>query len=352
MNRGGTYRYQYEKGSRKHPCPQCGKKRFVRFLDTSTGEYLPEVYGRCDREVNCGYELNPYRDGYAKMIWEKGQRIYYGNWHSIYPKNPPQPKPDPIPIPRRILEHTLKGYDQNVFVQNLLHRVVHPFEQEVLEVIIGLYYLGTIRKGYRKGAITFPFIDQTGRVRAIQVKQFDDNNHTVGTDFLHSLISKHYSKGGKALPEWLEAYQKQERKVSCLFGEHLLRHYPFNPIALVEAPKTAIYGSLYFGLPAQKDNFLWLAVYNLTSLTYDRCKALHGRDVYLFPDLSKDSRAFRLWSNKATQLEDLLPGTRFIISDFLEQHATPAEKLKGLDLADYLIKQNWRDFQKPKACKK
>ncbi|MEL7221774.1 MAG: DUF6371 domain-containing protein, partial [Bacteroidota bacterium] len=213
-----------------------------------------------------------------------------------------------------------------------------------------LYYLGTIRKGYRKGASTFPFIDRAGQVRAVQVKQFDDTNHTIGTDFLHAILSRYYSSNGQALPEWLEAYQNQDRKVSCLFGEHLLDKHPLNPIALVEAPKTAVYGSLYFGLPDQKDNFLWLAVYNLTSLTFDKCKALHGRDVYLFPDLSKDGRAFQLWSDKAKQLEDRLPGTRFIVSDLLEQHATTAEKIKGLDLADYLIKQDWRDFRKHEPC--
>jgi hypothetical protein len=49
------HRYIFEKGSKKHHCPECTKKRFVRYIDTQTDEYLPEHYGRCDRESKCGY---------------------------------------------------------------------------------------------------------------------------------------------------------------------------------------------------------------------------------------------------------------------------------------------------------
>ena len=148
------------------------------------------------------------------------------------------------------------------------------------------------------------------------------------------------------MPEWLEAYNKNETKVSCLFGEHLLSKYPYNPVALVEAPKTAIYGTLYFGFPEQPTNLLWLAVYNLSSLNLNKCKALKGRNVYLFPDLSKDGKAFELWSNKATEIQKRLQGTYFHVSDLLEQLAPQQDKEQGKDIADYLIKQDWRLFRK------
>ena len=343
------HRYIFEKGSKKHRCPNCDKKRFVRYIDTQTGEYLPEQYGRCDREINCPQQEynNPYLDGYAKAIWEQEQ----GNktdWKPQQPKRIKKPvnKPKRAFIPVEVFNRTRAGYEQNTFIQNLLTRVAFPFEVQDIEKVISLYHLGTVQNGYRKGANTFPFIDIQNKVRAIQVKQFDEQNHTTGTDFLHSIIEKHHTRNNKPLPEWLEAYNKNETKVSCLFGEQLLSKYPYNPVALVEAPKTAIYGTLYFGFPEQPTNLLWLAVYNLSSLNLNKCQALKGRNVYLFPDLSKDGKAFELWSNKANEIQKRLQGTYFHVSDLLEQLAPQQDKEQGKDIADYLIKQDWRLFRK------
>ena len=200
--------------------------------------------------------------------------------------------------------------------------------------------------GYRAGANTFPFIDLNNNVRAIQVKQFDENNHTTATDFLHSIIEKHHTQNNKPLPKWLEAYIKQDKRITCLFGEHLLSKYHSNPIALVEAPKTAIYGTLYFGLPETPESLIWLAVYNKGSFKFDKLKVLQGRFVYVFPDLSKDGNTFNDWKTDAKDYESKLTGTKFIFSDLLEQLAPEIDKNKGNDIADYLIKQDWRPFRK------
>lgn len=335
--------YQLEPGSKKHLCPSCGKKRFVRYVENDTGNYLPEQYGRCDREANCGYHLNPYKDGYG--LEEKGlqeQKPKATNY-----------KPKPVRafanafIPFSVLQRTLHAecYERNSFIQNLLKNVAFPFSAKDVEGVVELYYLGTISKGYRSGAVTLPFIDRSGNVRTVQVKQFDKTNHTTGTDFLHSMVEKQCNENDQALPEWLQAYLKNESKVSCLFGEHLLAKYPVNPVALVEAPKTAIYSTLYFGFPDLPDNLLWLGVFNLSSLKLEKCKVLEGRRVVLFPDLSKDGHAFKLWSAKAAEFEKALPGTKFTVSDLLERHANASERQKGLDLADFLIKQDWRVFR-------
>jgi len=233
------HRYRLQRSSVKYLCPNCNKKRFVRYIDTIKDEVLPEIYGRCDREANCSYHLNPYKDGYDKNITQ-----HCAPSRSI--NNVKSNKLEPVFIPFEVLQRTLKskGYEQNTFIQNLLSRVPFPFEANEVEKVISLYYLGTIEGGYRAGGITFPFIDQNGNVRAVQVKQFDERNHTTGTDFLHSIIDKHYQKKSQPVPEWLKGYNMNEIKVSCLFGEHNLNKYPHNPIALVEAPKTAVYGTL------------------------------------------------------------------------------------------------------------
>ncbi len=345
------HRYLLEKGSKKYICPNCSKNTFVRYIDKQTGDYLPEYYGRCDRESKCSYFLNPYLDGYAKAINEQEQgncSEFANNWKPQSKTIKPQPTNENVFIPFDIFKNTLQTerYENNVFIQNLLKRIVFPFEAKDVEKVISLYYLGTISKGYRFGANTFPFIDIKGNIRAIQVKQFNEANHTTSTDFIHSIIEKHCIQNNKPLPEWLEMYIKNDKKVSCLFGEHLLSKYPRNPVALVEAPKTAVYCSLYFGLPELPENLIWLAVYNKSSFAFDKMKVLQGRDVYTFPDLSKDGNTFNEWKQKSKDIENKLKETKFIFSDLLEQIAPETDKQNGYDIADYLIQHDWRLFRK------
>lgn len=343
------YKYVFERGSKKHFCPnpECGKKKFVRYVDTETGAYLPERYGKCDREINCGYYLNPYQDGYG-LNRDANKTDYRKSGHGTKCLSPLIKHPLAF-IPNEVFRNTLRGFDQNTFIQNLLKHVPYPFEAKDIEQIKGLYYLGTVSLGYMTRAVTFPFIDIEGGIRAIQVKQFNKANHTTRTSFLHSVIKYDLEQKRLPLPAWLTAYLKNDLRVSCLFGEHLLSKYPNNPIALVEAPKTAVYGSLYFGFPEEPENYLWLAVYNLTSLTFEKCKALKGRKVYLFPDLSKpnaNKNCYQVWKKKATELSGLIPDTLFKVSNLLEENATETERKQGLDLADYLEKLDWKTLRK------
>lgn len=347
--------YRYKLASNKVPklnCPYCrAKKHWQRYIDIETGEVLPEQYGLCDNANKCGQGLNPYTDGYAKAIWEQeqGNRSELpNNWKPQRKKATPQPTPEPVFFHFETFKQTLQPerYEKNTFIQNLFYRVQFPFEVDEVTKVIQLYRLGTVANGYRAGANTFPFIDIKDNVRAVQVKQFDEQNHTTGTDFLHSIVEKHHTRNNKPLPEWLEAYTKQDKRISCLFGEHLLGKYHSNPVALVEAPKTAVYGTLYFGLPETPESLIWLAVYNKSSFSFDKLKVLQGRFVYVFPDLSKDGNTFKEWETKAKEYESRLPGTRFIFSDLLEQLATPEQKEQGADIADVLITKDWRDFRK------
>lgn len=353
-NFSNQYRFTLERGSKKHRCPSCGKTSFVRYIDKEKGNYLPMEYGRCDRESKCNYHLNPYKDDYAKQAYEnegivtKVTKVTQLK-HYCFDDNYGVPSPSkPVFFNYDTFQPTLAPdrHTNNTFIQCLLYKEKFPFESNDVKKIVELYQLGTVTKGYRAGACTFPFIDVNGNVRAIQVKQFDEANHTISTDFLHSIIEKHYTSTNKPLPEWLTRYKNQEKIISCFFGEHLLKKYPNNPVALVEAPKTCIYATLYFGFPVEKkQNFLWLGVYNLSSLTFDKIKVLDGKQVVLFPDLSKDGIAYRLWKEKSEEYQRKIPGAKFIVSDLLELHANTKERGEGLDLADYLTNLNWRLFR-------
>jgi hypothetical protein len=406
------YRYILQKGGKKHNCPSCNKKTFVLYIDTETGNLLPEQYGRCDRESKCNYFSLPPLETLCyfvpiesiKVISEKAVLIAQNKIEQVLPKTAileqaatglyvadyflndkgnkrkkpllisfnsndkkyfqdnntsfkptatepkPQPKNEPVFFDFETFKQTLQHYDKNTFINNLLYKVQFPFNADEITKVIQLYRLGTVADGYRAGAITFPYIDVNGNVRTIQVKQFDEQNHTTGTDFLHSMIEKEHKQSNTQLPKWIETYTQQDKRVTCLFGAHLLNKYPNNPVALVEAPKTAIYCTLYFGFPDVPKNFIWLAVYNKSSFSFDKLEVLKGREVFVFPDLSKDRATFNEWKNKASQYEKLLTGTRFKFSDLLEQLAPEKDKDKGKDIADYLIQQDWRLFreQKPK----
>lgn len=237
-------------------------------------------------------------------------------------------------------------YENNTFIQNLLTNVAFPFETSEVIKVIELYRLGTVASGYRAGAVTFPFIDINNNLRAVQVKQFDEQNHTKGTPIpLNRIIEYSHKENNKPLPEWLVAYNKNESTFSCLFAEHLLNKYPSAQVYLFEAPKTATYFTLYFGHP-EKSNIICLAVNSEGAFSFDKLKVLQGRFVTVFSDLSENGNTFIEWGKKAKKFEKRLHATRFKFSDLLEQLAPQEDKSEGKDIADYLILQDWRSYRK------
>ncbi|MGV0931012.1 DUF6371 domain-containing protein [Empedobacter brevis] len=334
------YRFEFMKG-KKENCPSCeGKRTYRRYFDKATGEILPYEYGRCDRENNCGYFLNPYTDKYHL----KGND-YSFNYNYYQIKNIKKVEYKDYYIPNYILEATKTEYDNNKFIQNLLNNISYPFNYDEVYKLIDMYQLGTITEGYMRGAITFPYIDINQNVNAIQCKTFDFANHSIYTNYIHSILEKKHVKDKKPIPKWIDDYELNEGKVKCLFGEHLLEKYPHNPIALVEAPKTALIGTIYFGFPDNPKNYLWLAVYNKSSLNYSKCKQLKNRKVVLFPDTSKNGATFSEWKEKAEKIQEMIPNSTFEVSDLLEQLATESQKQKGIDIADILTNYDWKTFR-------
>lgn len=323
------YRYELERGSKKHRCPGCGQKTFVRYVDTETRDYLPEEIGRCDRESNCGY-------------WQKPRFDKISSGANFRRQQPVKVQPRQVFVPPEELKRTLslERYRNNGFTKYLLERAPYPFPVEMVRRAVELYYIGTTAEGFT----TFPYIDVKGRIQAVQAVRFDESNHREAATFLHSLLKADCDRRGVEPPQWLREYLNNETKVGCPFGEHLLNKYPAHPVAIVEAPKTALYASLYFGFPETPGSYLWLAAYNLQGLTAQRCQALRGRTVVLFPDLSKDGKAFNLWKQRAVDLSGRLSAV-FHVSNFLEQRASAMQQEKGLDLADFLIETDWAKFQ-------
>ena len=354
MMRGSEneYRYTLEKGSRKHRCPKCGRKSFVRYIDTRTGEYLPERYGRCDHEQSCGYHLNPYNDGYSREAeGETAARVWIPRRLQAPP--PPTPTAAPVMVPDEVYRPFETLGNSSVFARNLRHNVPFPFPDSDISKVVQLYRLGAVPGGRWAGAVCFPYIDTHGDIRTVQVMQYDETNHKTGATFLHSILKAYYKKSG-GVPDWVQDYNEQEKRVSCLFGAHLLKAYPHNPVALVEAPKTAVIGALYYGFPDESSNNpVWVAIFNKSSFTFDKLTALEGRRVEVYPDLSTDTdkagnpkeTTFEEWKRKADKLREKHETLCFDFNEFLEQVATDEQRAAGLDLADFLINEDWRELR-------
>lgn len=296
--------------SRFH-CPSCkGRdKTFSRYIDTETGEYLNPSVGRCNRESNCGHHYTP------KQYFQDNSISF-----DVKPKTPikhrENVKPKPVSfIPTDILKASFTGHENNQFVKFLFNL----FGAEITSQLVNTYFISTSKLW--NGSTVFWQIDAEGKIRTGKIMLY---NPTTGKRVKEPF--NHISWVHKALNE-PEYHLKQ-----CLFGEHLINQSFFKPVAIVESEKTAIIASVY--LP----DFVWVAVGSLTNLNAEKCSVLKGRNVVLFPDLN----GFEKWSSKAKTLSHL---AKFTVSDLLERNATEAEREQGFDLADYLIKYDYKEFQ-------
>jgi len=110
----------------------------------------------------------------------------------------------------------------------------------------------------------------------------------------------------------------------CLFGEHLLRQFPFKPVALVESEKTAVICSTFW------PEYIWLATGGKSQLN-DRLQVLKGRKVVAFPDVD----GYLEWKEKLSRVR----GLHIVVSDVLEKEATFEDRANHVDIADLLIRQ-------------
>lgn len=288
----------------RHQCPECQQKdkSFTLYIDRETGEPLSDNTGRCEHVNKCGYHYTP--------------KQYFAD-NGISPENKPYlrsiPKPHPPVsyIDTDVLKKSLTDYEANDFVK-FLHTL---FDAETVSKLIARYFIGT--SNHWQGATTFWQLDITGKVR-------------TGKIMLYSPVNGKRVKEPFNYITWAHTGLKLQNfnLKQSLFGEHLINSNLGKPIAMVESEKTAIIASVY--LP----QLLWLACGSLQNLTADRCQPLVGRCVKLYPDLG----AFNRWNVKAKELG-------FTVSDILERNATEADKDKGLDIADYLIGQDWRKLR-------
>ncbi|SFF25815.1 DUF6371 domain-containing protein [Spirosoma endophyticum] len=388
-----SFRYQLPAKAIKGDCPECGprhRRTLSRYVDAQTSEPLPELYGRCDRESNCGYHLSPYHKGASGLSYHDELKAMEGigpipkTWFRmagnlkrkghvprsgvidqlvqmegatpeqaekvaafIFDKPVAQQsrtKPEQLVycIPEEVFQQSLGFYERN---QLALLLKTHLGE-ETATALLQRFQVGTSSRW--PGACVFWYIDEQNRKRGGQIKLFGDDFHTVKykdaqgetrskTSWVHSALLRRYTEKQEPVPEWLSEYEEKAERSPCLFGLPQIQHAPIDqPVAIVEAPKTAILCTHCF------PDFIWMAAGGKSYLNAERLAPLKGRKIVLFPDLNayqdlvnEKGQVNKGWLTKGQELQ--AEGFDISVNDYLEKLATDEDRTKGLDLADFLL---------------
>lgn len=308
------YRFKLERYSgpnSKHICPNCGRRKFVKYIDDQTGRYLDHNVGRCDREVRCGYHYPP-REFFADNPSFK-EESYHSKPYSRRKTILKTREASPVDyISTEVLMRTLGSYDRNNFAKFLREQ----FSFEMVRDALRRYLIGT----WADGRTVFWQIDARGRIHTGKLIAYDPTTGKRIKDRNPSWVHAELKRVGE-LPSDFSLQQ-------CFFGEHLLPQLPEKVVGLVESEKTAIVASQFI------PNYLWVATGGCGNLDLERLgRAMRGRRVVLYPDSSK----FEAWSMKAVEARRSF-GLKVRISDLLERRLTERQKREDYDIADFLLR--------------
>lgn len=315
---------KYKGSASRHTCPACGRPRkFSRYTDTETGQYIADNVGRCDRESSCGYHLTPKEFFAANGNDSKPGVPQQGRTRSNrsradYSQKNAKRKPDLID--KRYLIASLRNFETNHFLRFITN--LFPYNPETASEVANEYKIGT----GRNGEAIFWQIDAANKIRTGKLIAYDPATGKRRKDRSPNWIHAALKQAGQ-LPETFELRQ-------CFFGEHLLTKYPGRAIAIVEAEKTAVIASICKGV---FPDLVWLACGGLSNLKAESLSRIsRGRKLRLFPD----ANGFDKWQAIASEARKA--GIAIKVSDLLERLATSEQKRDGLDLADYLIDEQRR----------
>ena len=287
-----TYQYSLEEGSKKYECPNCKKKRYVRYVHNQTKEYADYQFGRCDREHECGYHLYPT----SKTI----------DTPSYFTDN--KPTMEISYVSSATVESTLCNYETNAFVMFL--KTV--YNEKMVNDVLTKYMVGTSDK--YGGSPIFWQIDEKNKTRSGKIMGYDKatgkriktNNSTPQITYFHTATS---------IPDF--------NFTQCIFGAHLIKDDEIN-YAIVESEKTALIMSL------EMPEYLWLSVNGKGGFKESMLKPLRGKKVVAFPDKA----CYEDWEKIANSINDF--GYNIQVSKVIESLSVES----GADIADIFLEFN------------
>lgn len=287
------FKHTLDKSSNKFICPKCNKRTFVLLIETETGNYLGDNFGRCDRESECGYFTKPTGE---KQTFEVVI----------------VPKPMPSFHSLELVEKSFLSSKKNNFIDFLKT----DFSEAETWGAVRKYLIGTSKRW--QGATVFWQIDNLDRVHGGKILQYSPKVGKRAKD-----------QNGKSLIDWAHSVLKRTKIINdfnleqCLFGLHLINERNMKTIALVESEKTAVIMSLF------KPEYVWLATGSKCGFKYEMLQPIKQYKIIAFPDKSE----YNDWLNKAIELNGF--GFKIIVNDWIENTDYP----KGTDLADIFINE-------------
>ena len=313
-----TYTTQLEKTSRKYTCPSCGKRTFVRYVDADN-HYIDDNCGRCDRSDNCGCH-NPPRE----FIDNTEIREY---------------KPIPPTPPRQIDfldtkfiksgSYALNGglYEYSASRNNNLnYYLLDLFDWWTVKYLQDIFFIGS----FTDGAITYPYIDENGKLRSLKRQQYDKEtgkrSKIENSYLLHKTLSGNDNFNYKG----------------CLFGMHQIRakYSKGQTICIVEGEKSAVIAS------GAMPEYIWMATGAKDWFNEHSLEPIKDRKIVLYPDTSKTGETFAKWQQIADKYKT--KGYNISVSEMLEKSCTQEQKEQGYDIGDLLHNH----LVKPKAIEK
>ena len=304
------HRFELDKSSKKHNCPSCGKRRFVRYIDKESNSCVSDEVGRCDREDSCSYHLTPKQHFENNEYNVDAKR----NWLDVALDE----KKETHFIDKKYLRASMNPtlFEKNHFITFLRK----TFGDDIACRLVALHNIGISKRW--SGSTVFWQIDKNSNIHQAKVMLYNPEtgkrNKETGAYF-----------AGKAILR--NTGIKEPNLEQCFYGQHLITKG--KTIGVVESEKTAILMT-GFSMQGKAPDYSWIATGGKNGCKwtiYPVYKALIGHRVILYPDLN----AYEDWLKKASFLKDI----EYCVSSSLERIATEQQRQEGLDIADAYLMQ-------------
>ena len=365
---GSEPRYRLDPSSHKAVCPQCGRRRFVNYVDRHTLEPLAAgECGRCDRENSCGYHLPPreFSKLRAESLGLRGPgQLRYAPGRVTTVSQSLSFQPSALSSENSLssqVEASARHYELNPLARWLQRLFEGSLDPGVVERVMHVYRLGTSTKTPLGPSAVFWQIDALGRVRGGKIMAYDpltghrlkpegrpavmwhhalkglgmsakasvsncggegmsakasvSNCRGEGMSAEASVSNCRGEKGHSANPSSAIAHQLRQ----CLWGSHVAARHPEATVWVFESEKGALVTALVLEMLGSQTSVCvatgGCAGLNVTSLAdpMGPLEVLRGRRVVLFPDQGK----YDDWRAKAQSLRGFCESVT--VSDIMER---------------------------------